>query len=240
MLRFHAQTSGASLTAQQPLNNVVRVAVQALAAVCGGAQSLHTNSYDEALALPSAQAAEVALRTQQVIAHEAGVARVADPLGGAHALEHLTDSLIEEARALMDRVEELGGATSAIEAGFYHRQIQESAYRHQQQVESGRRVVVGVNRFTETSQAEVEIQRIGAGAGGGSGGAAAADAGATGCGCGHRGPGRGPARPPRAPTTCSPRSAPPSPLEPPWARSATRFATSSGSTGPSPTYRLWR
>ncbi len=162
MLRFHAQTSGASLTAQQPLNNVVRVAIQALAAVCGGAQSLHTNSYDEALALPSAQAAEVALRTQQVIAHEAGVARVADPLGGAHALEHLTDSLIEEARALMDRVEELGGATSAIEAGFYHRQIQESAYRHQQQVESGRRVVVGVNRFTETSQAEVEIQRIGA------------------------------------------------------------------------------
>jgi methylmalonyl-CoA mutase, N-terminal domain len=162
MLRFHAQTSGASLTAQQPLNNVVRVALQALAAVCGGAQSLHTNSYDEALALPSPQAAEIALRTQQLIAHESGVARVADPLGGAHAVENLTDAVIGEARALLARIEELGGAASAIESGFYHRQIQESAYRYQREVESGLRVVVGVNRFTETSQPEVEIQRVGA------------------------------------------------------------------------------
>jgi methylmalonyl-CoA mutase N-terminal domain/subunit len=162
MLRFHAQTSGATLTAQQPLNNVVRVALQALAAVCGGAQSLHTNSYDEALALPSQQAAEIALRTQQVIAFESGVVRVADPLGGAHAVEHLTDALLEESRALIARIDDLGGATAALESGFYHRQIQESAYRAQQEVESGGRVVVGVNRFTETSQREVEIQRLAA------------------------------------------------------------------------------
>jgi len=162
MLRFHAQTSGASLAAQQPLNNVVRVALQALAAVCGGAQSLHTNSYDEALALPSPQAAEIALRTQQLIAYESGIARTADPLGGSHAVEQLTDAVTTEARALMDRVEDLGGAVSAIEAGFYHRQIQESAYRWQQEVERGGRVVVGVNRFSETAQPEVEIQRVGA------------------------------------------------------------------------------
>ena len=161
-LRFHAQTSGAALTAQQPLNNVVRVAIQALAAVCGGAQSLHTNSYDEALALPSQQAAEVALRTQQVIAYESGVTRVADPLGGAHALEHLTDAVASESRALMLRVEELGGAVAAIDSGFYQRQIQESAYRYQTEVESLDRMVVGVNRFTETSQPEVEIHRVGA------------------------------------------------------------------------------
>ncbi len=160
MLRFHAQTSGASLTAQQPLNNVVRVAVQALAAVCGGAQSLHTNSYDEALALPSAEAAEIALRTQQLVAHESGVARIADPLGGAHAVEALTDGLIDASRVLMERIEELGGAVAAIESGFYHREIQESAYAYQQEVESGRRVEVGVNRFIETSQPAVQIQRV--------------------------------------------------------------------------------
>jgi len=161
-LRFHAQTSGASLTAQQPLNNVVRVALQALAAVCGGTQSLHTNSYDEALALPSEQAAEIALRTQQVLAHESGAANVTDPLGGSHLVESLTHALMEEARALMGRIEDLGGAVAAIEAGFYQEQIQESAYRYQRQVESGERVIVGVNRFTETSQREVEILRIGA------------------------------------------------------------------------------
>jgi len=161
-LRFHAQTSGATLTAQQPLNNVVRVSLQALAAVCGGAQSLHTNSYDEALALPSEQAAEIALRTQQVIGHETGVANVTDPLGGSHLVETLTHDLIEESRALMARVEELGGAVAAIEAGFYQQQIQESAYRHQRLVESGERVIVGVNRFTETSQPTVPILQIGA------------------------------------------------------------------------------
>ena len=124
-LRFHAQTSGATLTAQQPLNNVVRVSLQAMAAVCGGAQSLHTNSYDEALALPSQQAAEIALRTQQVIGHETGAANVTDPLGGSHLVEALTHHLIDELRALMRRVEEHGGAVAAIEAGFYQEQIQE-------------------------------------------------------------------------------------------------------------------
>jgi methylmalonyl-CoA mutase N-terminal domain/subunit len=161
-LRFHAQTSGATLTAQQPLNNVVRVAVQALAAVCGGTQSLHTNSYDEALALPTEQAAEIALRTQQLIAHEAGAANVADPLGGSYLVEALTGKLIEASRELMDRVEELGGAVAAIEENFYQRQIQDAAYRHQRLVEAGDRVIVGVNRFTETSQPAVEILRVGA------------------------------------------------------------------------------
>jgi methylmalonyl-CoA mutase, N-terminal domain len=161
-LRFHAQTSGATLTAQQPLNNVVRVAVQALAAVCGGTQSLHTNSYDEALALPSQQAAEIALRTQQVIAHESGAAAVADPLGGSYLVESLTERLVAESEALMQRVDSLGGAVAAIESGFYQQQIADSAYRHQQLVERGERVIVGLNRFTETSQQEVEILRIGA------------------------------------------------------------------------------
>jgi methylmalonyl-CoA mutase N-terminal domain/subunit len=161
-LRFHAQTSGATLTAQQPLNNVVRVSVQALAAVLGGTQSLHTNSYDEALALPSEQAAEIALRTQQVIGFESNAAAVADPLGGSYLVERLTADLVDASRALMQRVEDRGGAVSAIEEGFYQHEIQDSAYRHQQLVESGERVIVGVNRFTETSQREVEIMRIGA------------------------------------------------------------------------------
>jgi methylmalonyl-CoA mutase, N-terminal domain len=162
MLRFHAQTSGATLTAQQPLNNVVRVAIQALAAVCGGTQSLHTNSFDEALALPTEQAVEIALRTQQYIAFEAQAGNVADPLGGSYLVESLTERLVEASRALMERVDELGGAVRAIEDGFYQREIQDSAYRHQQLVEHGQRIVVGVNRFTETSQQEVEILRIGA------------------------------------------------------------------------------
>jgi methylmalonyl-CoA mutase N-terminal domain/subunit len=162
MLRFHAQTSGAALTAQQPLNNVVRVALQALAAVCGGTQSLHTNSYDEALALPSEQAAEIALRTQQILGYESGAANVTDPLGGSHLVESLTEQLMDVARALMQQVDELGGAVAAIESGFYQQQIQDSAYRHQQLVESGKRVIVGVNRFNETSQPEVEILRLSA------------------------------------------------------------------------------
>ena len=162
MLRFHAQTSGATLTAQQPLNNVVRVAVQALAAVCGGTQSLHTNSYDEALALPTEQAVEIALRTQQYLAHEAGAGNVADPLGGSHLVESLTQRLAEASRELIARVDALGGAVAAIEQGFYQEQIQDSAYRYQQMVESGQQVIVGVNRFTATSQGEVAIHRVGA------------------------------------------------------------------------------
>ena len=128
----------------------------------GGTQSLHTNSYDEALALPSQQAAEIALRTQQVIGFESGAAAVADPLGGSYLVERLTADLVEASRALMSRVEERGGAVSAIEEGFYQHEIQDSAYRHQQMVESGERVIVGVNRFTESSQREVEILRVGA------------------------------------------------------------------------------
>ena len=144
-LRFHAQTAGSTLTAQQPETNVVRVALQALAAVCGGTQSLHTNAMDEALGLPTERAARLALRTQQVIAHESGVARVADPLGGAWAIEAATARLADEARAYIRRIDELGGAVAALAAGFQQREIAEAAYAHQKGVESGRIKVVGVN-----------------------------------------------------------------------------------------------
>ena len=148
-LRFHVQTGGVTLTAQQPDNNVVRVTLQALAAVLGGCQSLHTNARDEALALPTQASARLALRTQQVIAFESGVADTVDPLGGAFAVEAATDTLEQEAEQLLDRIESRGGALKAIEQGEIQRAIQESAYRHQKQVESGERVVVGVNRFRE-------------------------------------------------------------------------------------------
>jgi methylmalonyl-CoA mutase N-terminal domain/subunit len=147
LCRFHVQTAGSSLTAQEPENNVVRVTLQALAAVLGGAQSLHTNAMDEALALPTARAARLALRTQQVLAHESGAANVADPAGGSYFLEALTDQLEEEAWALLGQVERLGGMQRAIEQGFPQRAIQESAYRWQREVEEGRRAVVGVNAF---------------------------------------------------------------------------------------------
>ena len=147
-LRFHAQTGGSTLTAQQPENNIVRVAVQALSAVCGGAQSLHTNSFDEALALPSEHAATIALRTQQILMHEAGTTDTADPLGGSYYLEALTTELEQHARELIERVDELGGAVAAIEAGFVQGEIEEAAYRFQTAVEAGDRVVVGVNEFT--------------------------------------------------------------------------------------------
>ncbi len=148
-LRFHAQTAGVSLTAQQPYNNVVRTALQALSAVLGGAQSLHTNSLDEALALPTEQAATLALRTQQVIAHETGVARVADPLGGSWFLERLTADLKAEAYASVATIDGMGGMVPAIERGYPQREIAESAYRQQQAIESGEQVIVGVNAFTE-------------------------------------------------------------------------------------------
>jgi methylmalonyl-CoA mutase N-terminal domain/subunit len=148
-LRFHVQTGGVTLTAQQPDNNVVRVALQALAAVLGGCQSLHTNARDEALALPSQVSALLALRTQQIIAHESRVADTVDPLGGAYAVEAATEQLEREARRLLDAVEARGGALKAIERGDVQREIQESAYRHQKEVESGERVIVGVNRFQE-------------------------------------------------------------------------------------------
>jgi methylmalonyl-CoA mutase, N-terminal domain len=146
-LRFHTQTGGVTLTAQQPLNNVVRVTVQALAAVLGGTQSLHTNGYDEALSLPSEEAATLALRTQQVIAHESGVTGTADPLAGSYYVEHLTSALEEQTLALMSRVDELGGAERAIAAGFFQEEIARSAYDLQMKIERGELVVVGVNRF---------------------------------------------------------------------------------------------
>jgi methylmalonyl-CoA mutase N-terminal domain/subunit len=146
-LRFHTQTGGATLTARQPLNNVVRVAIQALAAVLGGTQSLHTNAYDEALALPTEESATLALRTQQILAHETGVPHVVDPLGGSYYLEALTDRIEREARALLDAVEALGGSGRAIERGFFQDAIARSAYDAQRAVESGAAVVVGVNRY---------------------------------------------------------------------------------------------
>ncbi|MBM3736763.1 MAG: methylmalonyl-CoA mutase [Acidobacteria bacterium] len=148
MLRFHTQTSGATLTAQQPDNNLVRVTIQALAAVLGGTQSLHTNSRDEALALPSEESARLALRTQQVIAHETGVPEVPDPLGGAWHVEQETDRIEAEARALIERIDGMGGMLPAIEQRFPQREIEASAYRQQREIESGERTVVGVNRFT--------------------------------------------------------------------------------------------
>ena len=154
LLRFHTQTAGSTLTSQQFENNTVRVAMQALSAVLGGTQSLHTNSRDEALSLPSESSAKLALRTQQVLAHESGVTDTVDPLGGAPFIESLTDQLEERAQDLMDRIDELGGAPAAIEAGFIQRQIMQSAYAHQKAVEAGDLVVVGVNRFLEDESAE--------------------------------------------------------------------------------------
>ncbi len=152
-LRFHTQTGGATLTAQQPLNNVVRVAMQAMAAVLGGTQSLHTNSYDEALALPSSQSATLALRTQQVLAHETGVSDVVDPLAGSWYVEALTDALEHDARVLVDEVESLGGAVPAIERGLFQERIAASAYAQQRDVEEGRQVVVGVNQYAGSEAA---------------------------------------------------------------------------------------
>ena len=148
-LRFHTQTGGVTLQAQQPLNNVVRVAVQALAAVLGGTQSLHTNGYDEALSLPTAEAATLALRTQQIIGYESGAALTADPLAGSFYVEELTSSLESAAMALLAQVDERGGAARAIEAGFLQEEIGRSAYEHQLRVERGDTVIVGVNRFAD-------------------------------------------------------------------------------------------
>jgi methylmalonyl-CoA mutase N-terminal domain/subunit len=159
-LRFHTQTGGVTLTAQQPLTNVVRTALEAMSAVLGGTQSLHTNGYDEALGLPSQSAAELALRTQQVIGYETAVPLVADPLGGSYYVESLTDKVEEEALAIMAEVDEMGGAVACIEAGWTQRRIGDSAYRLQQRIEAGDRVVVGVNRYTETQSRPVEITKI--------------------------------------------------------------------------------
>jgi len=159
-LRFHAQTGGSTLTAQQPENNIVRVAVQALSAVSGGAQSIHTNSFDEALALPTERAARIALRTQQLLAHEAGGTDTADPFGGSYFVEALTDELEARAKELIARVDELGGAVAAVEQGFVQGEIDEAAFRYSQEIESGERVIVGVNRYEETEPEPIELHRI--------------------------------------------------------------------------------
>jgi methylmalonyl-CoA mutase N-terminal domain/subunit len=159
-LRFHTQTSGVALMAQQPLNNVVRVTLQALAGVLGGTQSLHTNSYDEAYALPSEQAVTIALRTQQIIAHESGVADTIDPLAGSYCIESLTDAVEEEATKYIDKIDELGGAVTAIEKGYMQREIVESAYRHQQQVESKEKIVVGLNQYATEDKTPIKTLRV--------------------------------------------------------------------------------
>jgi methylmalonyl-CoA mutase N-terminal domain/subunit len=158
-LKFHAQTSGETLTAQQPDNNIARVALQAMAAVLGGTQSLHTNSRDEALALPTEESVRIALRTQQIIAHESGITRTGDPLGGSYYMEHLTRTIEKRTLDLLAKVERLGGARKAIESGFVHREIQDSAYNFQKSVDEGRTMIVGVNRFKE-GDGEQRIQRI--------------------------------------------------------------------------------
>jgi methylmalonyl-CoA mutase, N-terminal domain len=159
-LRFHTQTGGVTLTAQQPLINVVRTALEAMSAILGGTQSLHTNAFDEALGLPSEHAAEVALRTQQVIGYETAVPLVADPLGGSYYVENLTDRVEEEALAIMAEIDEGGGAVACIESGWTQRRIADSAYRMQKRIESGERVVVGMNRFEGSNSDDVEIMKI--------------------------------------------------------------------------------
>ncbi|HKG17509.1 MAG TPA: methylmalonyl-CoA mutase family protein [Solirubrobacteraceae bacterium] len=160
LMRFHTQTAGVSLTAQQPLNNVVRTAIEALAAVLGGTQSLHTNSYDEALALPTEEAVRLALRTQQVIAHESGVTNTIDPLGGAYFVEALTDEMERQAYAYFAKIDELGGMVEAVKRSFPQREIADSAFRYQQEVDRGERVVVGVNRHVAEREPPLEILRI--------------------------------------------------------------------------------
>jgi methylmalonyl-CoA mutase, N-terminal domain len=160
LMRFHTQTAGVSLTAQQPLNNIIRTALEALAGVLGGTQSLHTNSYDEALALPTEEAVRIALRTQQIIAHETGVANTIDPLGGAYFVEALTDRMEEAAYAYFRRIDELGGMVQAIKQNFPQREIADASYQFQQEVDEGKRIVVGVNRYQVIDDEPIEILRI--------------------------------------------------------------------------------
>jgi methylmalonyl-CoA mutase, N-terminal domain len=160
MLRFHTQTGGSTLTAQQPENNVVRVALQALAAVMGGTQSLHTNGMDEALALPTESAVRVALRTQQIIAHESGVADTVDPLAGSYAIEALTDEIEQGALEYIERIDQLGGALRAIEQGYIQNEIQDAAYSYQQAVEAKTQIVVGVNEFTTEHSTTIDQLKI--------------------------------------------------------------------------------
>ncbi|EQD54428.1 methylmalonyl-CoA mutase, large subunit, partial [mine drainage metagenome] len=157
-LRFHTQTAGCSCTAQQPELNIVRTTIQALAGVLGGTQSLHTNSYDEALQLPSEDAVRIALRTQQILAYESGIPETIDPFGGSYYVEWLTDRMEEEAQRYFDRIEELGGTVAAIEQGFFQREIQEASFRYQRAVDSGEEKVVGVNAYTV--DAPIRVPRL--------------------------------------------------------------------------------
>jgi len=160
MLRFHTQTSGVMLTAQQPYNNIIRTALQALAAVLGGTQSLHTNSFDEAYALPSEQAVTIALRTQQIIAYESGVVDSVDPLAGSYYVEYLTNQIEDRAASYIEQIDAMGGAVAAIEKGFMQREIVESAYRFQKEVEAKKRIVVGMNEFVTEKEVPMKILQI--------------------------------------------------------------------------------
>jgi methylmalonyl-CoA mutase N-terminal domain/subunit len=160
LMRFHTQTAGVSLTAQQPEVNIVRTAIEALAAVLGGTQSLHTNSFDEALALPTEDAVRIALRTQQVIAHETGVVNTTDPLGGSYYVEHLTNELERQAYDYFDRIEGLGGVVQAIKENFFQREIAEASFRYQSEVEAQQRVVVGVNRYELADEEPIPLHRV--------------------------------------------------------------------------------
>jgi methylmalonyl-CoA mutase N-terminal domain/subunit len=159
-MRFHTQTAGVSLTAQQPLNNITRTAIEALAGVLGGTQSLHTNSYDEALALPTEDAVRIALRTQQIIAHETGVANTIDPLGGSYFVEALTDEIEAKAREYFHTIDELGGMVAAVKQNYPQREIADASYTLQQAIDSGRRLVVGVNSYTEGDSDTTPLLRI--------------------------------------------------------------------------------
>jgi len=159
-LRFHAQTGGSTLTAQQPENNIARVTVQALSAICGGAQSIHTNGFDEALALPTENSVRIALRTQQILANEAGGTDTADPLGGGFFIEELTNELEQRAGELIERVDELGGSVAAVEQGFIQREIEQAAFVYTQQVEAGEKVIVGVNKYSEQKSEQIELHRL--------------------------------------------------------------------------------
>ena len=160
MLRFHTQTGGSTLTAQQPENNIARTTIQALAAILGGTQSLHTNSMDEALSLPSEKAVRVALRTQQIIAHESGIADSVDPLGGSYLVESLTDGLEKLILQTIQKIDEMGGALAAIDNGFVQTEIQESAYRFQKAVENNTEIIVGVNNFQTNEKVEIERLKV--------------------------------------------------------------------------------
>jgi methylmalonyl-CoA mutase N-terminal domain/subunit len=160
MLRFHTQTGGSTLTAQQPHNNISRVTIQTLSAVLGGTQSLHTNGYDEALSLPTEEAARIALRTQQVVAYESGVADTVDPLAGSYFVEALTDEVESKAWELINRIDAMGGSVSAIEQGFIQDEIARSAYNYQRGIETGGKVIVGVNKFTSTEKSDTPILRV--------------------------------------------------------------------------------